>query len=454
MIAHDVARWTTRRRSTVPTWTSFAPRGRLHRRKGEPAPCVCASCRNDRRGHAPRREVQSRQRHHHRDRRRAAARCRRGGDGGAHRSGGGCGAAIDCAARSRPDSSFPMRAPTSPAARWCCDGARASARARSACWRPAASRRSRWCASRKSPCSPPATSWSRPAMRCSRRGVRREQQRHPCGSRHRSGRRADHARHRRRRRGRARARRSETRSRAAIWYALSAAPRRAPAISPTGWSRGWARPASWCTGSRSSPASHCALAVVAGKPLVVLPGFPTSAIFTFHAFVGAGHPGARRVAAARRSHGRGGAAGAHRLRARPQGIRAGGAGGGRARSDRVPDPARARARSLPSRRPTDSPRSTCCFRARCRHAVPVSRLSARRPRCPISSSWAAIAWRSMWCSARSPSGAERPRAGGRQPRRRGGGAARRMRPGARAPPRPGRHRPYNTHLAGARASRW
>ena len=29
----------------------------------------------------------------------------------------------------------------------------------------------------------------------------------------------------------------------------------------------------------------------------------------------------------------------------------------------------------------------------------------RRPRCPISSSWAAIASRSMWCSARSPSGA-------------------------------------------------
>src|SRR5262245_47795067 len=33
------------------------------------------------------------------------------------------------------------------------------------------------------------------------------------------------------------------------------------------------------------PGKPLCLAVVAGKPLVVLPGFPTSAIFTFHAFV-------------------------------------------------------------------------------------------------------------------------------------------------------------------------
>ncbi|MGF2075951.1 molybdopterin-binding protein, partial [Enterococcus casseliflavus] len=33
------------------------------------------------------------------------------------------------------------------------------------------------------------------------------------------------------------------------------------------------------------PGKPLCLAVAEGKPLVVLPGFPTSAIFTFHAFV-------------------------------------------------------------------------------------------------------------------------------------------------------------------------
>ena len=36
---------------------------------------------------------------------------------------------------------------------------------------------------------------------------------------------------------------------------------------------------------RSNPASRCASALSSDKPIVVLPGFPTSAIFTFHAFV-------------------------------------------------------------------------------------------------------------------------------------------------------------------------
>ena len=50
----------------------------------------------------------------------------------------------------------------------CCGAARASARARSACWRPAASPRSRWCGGRRWRCSRPATSWSRRASRCGR----------------------------------------------------------------------------------------------------------------------------------------------------------------------------------------------------------------------------------------------------------------------------------------------
>ena len=76
-----------------------------------------------------------------------------------------------CAARPRPDSSSPMPAPTSRAARWCCGAARASARARSACWRPAASPRSMWCAGRGSRCSRPATSWWRRAARWPRQGL-------------------------------------------------------------------------------------------------------------------------------------------------------------------------------------------------------------------------------------------------------------------------------------------
>ena len=33
------------------------------------------------------------------------------------------------------------------------------------------------------------------------------------------------------------------------------------------------------------PGKPLCLAVIGDKPLIVLPGFPTSAIFTFHAFV-------------------------------------------------------------------------------------------------------------------------------------------------------------------------
>ena len=83
------------------------------------------------------------------------------------------------------------------------------------------------------------------------------------------------------------------------------------------------------------PGKPLCLAVADGKPIVVLPGFPTSAIFTFHAFVApvirakAGLPPEAAV------HGRGDGAGAHPVRARPQGIRAGRAGRGRGRPDRV-----------------------------------------------------------------------------------------------------------------------
>ena len=77
----------------------------------------------------------------------------------------GSARASNCAAPPRRASSSPMLAPTSRAARLCCGGARALARARSACWRPVASTVSKSCAGRKSQFSRPATNWSRRASR-------------------------------------------------------------------------------------------------------------------------------------------------------------------------------------------------------------------------------------------------------------------------------------------------
>ena len=146
--------------------------------------------------------------------------------------------------------------------------------------------------------------------------------------------------------------------RAATWWCCRAAPRKAPAICRTASCRGSASPASWCTASRSSPASRFASASIGDKPIVVLPGFPTSAIFTFHAFVApvirarAGLP----PEAARNDHRA--RAGAHRLRTRPQGIRAGVADRRATTARSRFRPAKAPARSPASRRPTASSRST------------------------------------------------------------------------------------------------
>ena len=71
----------------------------------------------------------------------------------------------NCAAPPRPGNSSPTPAPTSRAARRCCGAARASARARSACWRPAAWRKWTWCGGRKWRCCRPAMNWWRRARR-------------------------------------------------------------------------------------------------------------------------------------------------------------------------------------------------------------------------------------------------------------------------------------------------
>ena len=90
------------------------------------------------------------------------------------------------------------------------------------------------------------------------------------------------------------------------------------------------------------PGKPLCLAVIGDKPLIVLPGFPTSAIFTFHAFVapviraraGLAPEAAKTVTRA--------GAGADRVRAWPRGIRAGFAGRRRRRPDRVSDRQRLR----------------------------------------------------------------------------------------------------------------
>ena len=108
------------------------------------------------------------------------------------------------------------------------------------------------------------------------------------------------------------------------------------------------------------PGKPLCLAVAQGKPIVVLPGFPTSAIFTFHAFVApvirakAGLPPEAAVTVdatvpVRIPFG-----------ARPQGIRAGRAGRGRRWARSHFRSARAPARSRPSRRPTAFSRSMRC----------------------------------------------------------------------------------------------
>ena len=82
------------------------------------------------------------------------------------------------------------------------------------------------------------------------------------------------------------------------------------------------------------PGKPLCLAAIGDKPIAVLPGFPTSAIFTFHAFV-AGDPRPRRRQTRRGQDGCGDAAGAAGLRARAQGIRPRGPGRRRRRAGGV-----------------------------------------------------------------------------------------------------------------------
>jgi putative molybdopterin biosynthesis protein len=83
------------------------------------------------------------------------------------------------------------------------------------------------------------------------------------------------------------------------------------------------------------PGKPLCLAVIDSKPVAVLPGFPTSAIFTFHAFI-APVVRARGSAHANGTCDRSRRASADQLRARPQGVCASCAGRGESRSNRIP----------------------------------------------------------------------------------------------------------------------
>ena len=133
-----------------------------------------------------------------------------------------------------------------------------------------------------------------------------------------------------------------------------AAPRRARAISPIASSRASGRPGIVAHGVALKPGKPLCLAVCDGKPVVVLPGFPTSAMFTFHDIVA---PVLRRMAglpARTEAQVDGAGARARSLRARPHRVRDGLARRGRGRARRLSDRPRARARSPPSRRRTAS----------------------------------------------------------------------------------------------------
>ena len=189
-----------------------------------------------------------------------------------------------CAAASPAGSLFLTRAPTSRAAKCCCARARGSARARSACWRHADWRRSRWFAVRALPCCRPATNWSSRAGRSSRPAsmtatVPSSPPRlsKPAASRCRSARFPT-------RRWRS-SWRCALRSRSCDLVVLSGGTSKgAGDLSHRVVSR-LGPPGILVHGVALKPGKPLCLAVIGDKPLVVLPGFPTSAIFTFHAFV-------------------------------------------------------------------------------------------------------------------------------------------------------------------------
>jgi putative molybdopterin biosynthesis protein len=195
--------------------------------------------------------------------------------------------AIDLRRASRPDSSSPMRAPTSRAARRCCGAARRSPRARSACWRPGPGRRS--------------MSWGRPTVAVLSTGDELAVLDSPL----RPGRclrleRRDHLRPQCEKRAASRSRSAHFRTtrpvlEAAVRKALGAcetscspaAPRKGRATSRTVFVSRSARTGVIVHGVALKPGKPLCLAVAQGKPIVVAAGLSDLAIFTFPTLRGA-----------------------------------------------------------------------------------------------------------------------------------------------------------------------
>ncbi len=234
-------------------------------------------------GHAPQIEVTPGLGDRHRHRRHAAARRRRGGDDRAHRADRRHRRPSRCGGRRRRASSSPMRAPTSRAARCCCAKARGSARARSACWRLAALPTSTWCGGRRSRVLSTGDELVSPGGALAPAAVYDSNGAIIAAAIAEAGGEAvvfgafpdDEA---------ALSGPCAARSHNATWSCSAAARRRAPAICPIASSRGSAAGV-LVHGVALKPGKPLCLAVAEGKPVAVLPGFPTSAIFTFHAFI-------------------------------------------------------------------------------------------------------------------------------------------------------------------------
>ena len=336
-------------------------RRRHRRRQRRGAAAAGAQCRGVVCGHAPALDGRAGHRDRDRHRRRDAARRRRGGDGRADR-----------AHRRRRAPAIELRRAVAPGqfisyagsdiARGetvLRRGAR-SARARSACWRPAGSRRSTSCGGRGSRCCRPATSWWRRASRC---GPARSMIRNGAivaaavteagGEPVAFGAFPDDE-------AALEAADARARSRACDMVVLSGGTSKgAGDLSHRIVSRLGA-PGVIVHGVALKPGKPLCLAVVRGQAGRGAAGIPDLGDLHVPRLRRAGDPRPRRAAAGSRAKGRRDSAGAHRVRARPQGVRAGGAGRGRGRPGRVPDRPRAPARSRPFRRPTVSSRSTRC----------------------------------------------------------------------------------------------
>ena len=363
-----------------------------------------AQCRGaDSRGGVPPAGA-ARHRDRDRDRRHDSARRRCGADGRAYRlrrgdrahsrgAAGGAGAA-DRVRRERSGARRD-RAPAGQAA----DLAR-DRHARGGRSRP----RSRSGAGLASPCSPPATRSSRRARRCGRARCTTAT---PPRSRPRSGagRRAGPARDRARRRGGAGAGRCGRRSTQTDLVILSGGTSKgAGDVSYRAVAR-LGEPGILVHGVALKPGKPLCLAVVGTKPVVVLPGFPTSAMFTFEEFAA---PLIRayggRTRGTRRDR-RGDACGPRALRTRADRVRHGLPGQHAGRSAGGWPPIRrprAPARSRRSRRPmASSPsRNSPMAAPRARASRSVVSAQARGPRISWSSAATARVSTICWVGSR------------------------------------------------------